>query len=94
MNVKVLPAQVLLARCPPEFQQKIDWYLSAARTLRAQANQDARVGNIAQAKQLTAQADNFQLIAENILLKRMELPELEIPPLPGAHLLPRDGRTQ
>lgn len=80
--MQIVDARVLLKRCPPELQQKVDWTLSTARALRAQANQDVRAGNIDQAKKLAMSADDFQLIAENILLRHMPWPELGIPPAP------------
>ncbi|MFW7267514.1 hypothetical protein ACMAUO_06030 [Gluconacetobacter sp. Hr-1-5] len=80
--MQIIPAAVLFGRCIPELQQKIDWTLGAARTLRAQASQDARAGRLAQAKQLAKNADDFQIIAENILLRAVDWPELGIPPAP------------
>lgn len=92
--MQILSAGVLLQRCTPEHQQKVDWTLSAARGIRAQASADARAGRIEQAKKLAADADNFQLIAENILLRHVSVPDLGIPRLPpGVSLnLPHGGR--
>lgn len=80
--MQIIPAAVLYRRCIPELQARVDWTLRTARNLRAQASQDARAGRTAQAKQLTKNADDFQLIAENILLRAVDWPELGIPPAP------------
>jgi hypothetical protein len=91
--MQILSARELLLRVPPELRKRAQWALSTARCLHSQARQHMRDGNIQLARMLASNADDFQLIYENILLRHTSVPVLDIPPIPtGTTFVPFRGR--